>query len=117
MINEEKIVLKNYLKYDYYTFIVPLTRSIAWKLDIVFFLNAINYIVSDKVLKRREMHRYVKLRLVFLGGMIEKTGLLPILVLFRRIQVKTPIPEYNTLPSELQVIITGSPLSGCQQLV
>jgi len=49
--------------------------------------------------------------------MIEETGLLPTLVLFRRIQVKTPIPEYNTLPSEMQVIITGLLLSGCQQLV
>lgn len=78
----------------------------------------INYIVSDKILKRIKIHCHVKLRLVVsLGSMIEETELLPTLVLFRRIQVKTPISEHNTLPSELQVIITGSPLSGCQQLV
>lgn len=71
-----------------------------------------------KFLSAEKFRRYVKLRLVvFLGGIIEETRLLPTLVLFWRIQVKTPIPEHNTLPSELQVIITASPLSGCQQLV
>lgn len=75
-------------------------------------------IISFQINSLSAEKHVVKLRLVVsLGRMIEETGLLPTLVLFRRIQVKTPISEHNALPSELQVIITGSPLSGCQQLV